>query len=327
MFSPNNPFGTSVYLFEEIWLYQNFLTLQKKYPQANWDGLINRDFLTKLPIFLEKFGQEQLLGYTTGLHNIQKGFIKHSRKKINLLTSHAPSREVALNYLNSEEKKVVIINIDAHLDFSPVSPVAGNIWITPEIAKHSIVIGGWDESTQDIKEAKSFFKYIFTDFEDFFENDKIINYLNGAKVYITLDLDYFCHEELCRYNFLGISNYFHRQRFIGHAKTINQVLSEEIVANNYSSEFNVINEAGISLKNGCDIKDFRKSKIISIERMKSKIIIYLSRLFLQLKDLDTSILSLDIVEFSPSCDWENLSLNRLNPLYYDLKNLLLKLEL
>jgi hypothetical protein len=234
-------------------------------------------------------------------------------KKLNIATSHAPSRFKAQNYLRKYIDDFRIITLDAHFDIGN-SELVHTAWLTQDLVKRTAVVGGWSEGVEDTNHAKNLFPYITNHLNDYLERNDFINWLKEKKVYITIDLDFFPSND----EYLGLSSFWHRNLFIGHSMNIKQRMELlDNVQNRLKHQL-----LGVELKMFNDIHSFFEQKRNSIHLH----MVQIKNLFKDLRDIfrETSafLISLDLVEYSPICDWKNLTINEFKDNFHVLNDLL-----
>ncbi len=232
--------------------------------------------------------------------DISKVFWEDNRQFINISPSHVPSRPIAQNYQEIFGDDFGIITFDAHLDLSDSGNTHGT-WITQKLAGITAVIGGWAETRRDFEEANSSFAFLEPEVESIISNREFIDWLRGKKIYISLDLDYFSRSQT---NFLGYSNYWHRNKIIGHSMNLEQMFA--LQNNNYHSC--TPNLAGKSLGFFPDLKIFAQNKKDSLKKQSDDIIIILREISKLCRQNSALLLSIDFVEYSPTCDWLQLTI-------------------
>ena len=105
--------------------------------------------------------------------------------------------------------------------------------------------------------------------------------------------------------YLGLSSYWHRNFFIGHSLNIKQVIESQY---DFQIEFPKKID-GIELQIFQDLTSFIEQKQQSISVQLEFMIRFLKLVRELFQDTSTSILSFDIVEYSPICDWQNLTID------------------
>jgi hypothetical protein len=305
-------YGITQFWAEEYWAWQKIQELKLLYPQIDLTGLINPIFEIHLPN-LTKINPHMNITETRDYKDIPVDSWEIEYKRLNIATSHAPSRFKAQNYMKKFTNDFRIITLDAHLDIGK-SNLIHAAWLTQDLAKKTALIGGWSETSEDVCFAQNLFPFFSYQISDLFEKKLFKNWIEGKKVYITIDLDFFPHKD----NYLGLSSYWHRNLFIGHAMNIKQriELLEDI-------EVGLNRElAGVGLHIFDDISSFKRQKSASIQQQICQINKLLQDLIEFLQETSTSLLSLDLVEYSPICDWQNLTIERLEENFHFLNNLI-----
>ncbi|MFX0085096.1 MAG: hypothetical protein ACFFAU_05445 [Candidatus Hodarchaeota archaeon] len=299
-------YGTTLFWAEEYWAINKILELERKYPSIDFVGLINTNFKNQLNNLLNEPPHSELVG-TTGFADLSSVVWKERRKFINIATSHAPSRFIARKYSEFYDRNFGIISIDAHLDLHNTDFIH-SAWISTDLMPKTAVIGSWAESKEDIDLAKSLLAFLEPNVNELFLNSDFIQWLSGKKIYLTLDLDYF---RLSQHKFMGYSNYWHRNKIIGHSMNISQLLEK------YGLERNInhIKSVGILLGIFSNLESFLKEKKSSI-KLQSKKIEELFRILVEVcSNNATTLLSIDFVEYSPICDYQKLTLKELEMKY------------
>ncbi|UCE12387.1 MAG: hypothetical protein JSV04_09320 [Candidatus Heimdallarchaeota archaeon] len=293
-------YGTSLFWAEEYWAITRIGELEKNFPNVDFTGIINPQFKKMFPELISRSHLENILD-TKRFFEITKVLWENNRRIINIATSHAPSRFIAKNYLKEyTPEELVIITFDAHLDLSDHNSIH-SAWITKELASVTAVIGGWEEASSDIADSKSSLAFFAPDIESLISNRDFLAWLKGKKIYLSLDLDYF---RLSQGAFLGYSNYWHREKIIGHSMNLGQLLqekNEEIVTNKPLV-------AGIILGFFPNFEYFEQKKKKIIRKQTKEILHLLLRISRFLHDYSANILSIDFVEYSPICDWRQLTI-------------------
>lgn len=305
-------YGITQFWAEEYWAWQKIQELKLLYPQIDLTGLINPIFEIHLPN-LTKISPHMKITQTRDYNDIQDDSWEIEYKRLNIATSHAPSRIKAQNYMKKYTNDFRIITLDAHLDLGK-SNLVHAAWLTQDLAKKTALIGGWSETSEDLNFAHNLFPFLCDQIGDLLEKKLFKNWIEGKKVYITIDLDFFPNKD----NYLGLSSYWHRNLFIGHAMNIKQriELHEDIEVG--------LNKklAGVGLHIFDNISSFKRRKSKSIQQQISQINKLLQDLIDFLQETSASLLSLDLVEYSPICDWQNLTIEGLEENFHFLNNLI-----
>jgi hypothetical protein len=310
-------YGTTLFWAEEYWVRNKILGLEEKYPNIDFTGLINMNFKNQLKNLLNRTHHTELMS-TTSFVDLSSVVWEENRKFLNIATSHAPSRFIARRYAKLYGNDFGIISIDAHLDMFNTD-VIHNAWISPDLVTKTAVIGGWAEFKEDIDRAKSLLAYLEPNEDGIILNSEFIKWFSGKKIYLTLDLDYF---RLSQHKFMGYSNYWHRNKIIGHSMNIGQLLEKYSVERNFDHLISV----GNILEIFSELESFLQEKKHSIH-MQSKKIEDLLRLLEEVcMNNATTLLSIDFVEYSPICDYQKLTLKELELKYQTFYNLLCSIK-
>ncbi|MFW9780125.1 MAG: hypothetical protein ACFFE8_14845 [Candidatus Heimdallarchaeota archaeon] len=301
-------FGTAVFWAEEYWTAVKLESLKNRNPNLDLSGFINTSFQKNLSTVLKELPHTKMRGTRnyTDLEKISPPLWDDQRRFINLSPSHAPSRYIAQNYLSDVGNDLAIISFDAHFDLAgPLEAVHGN-WLTDELSKRTAVIGGWAEASSDRRMAQRALKFLVSSFITLIEDPQFTSWLSGKKTYVTIDLDYFA---VGQPPFMGYANYWHRNRIIGHALNLDQLLEAKKEAN---SNIEWIGE----LFDFPSLSGFSAKKKKTIEKSSSELFRILAQLVKAFEDTPmVSLLALDIVEYSPICDWNYLTLKVLMDFY------------
>ena len=299
-----NTFGAALFWAEEYWATTRLQSLRKKKPNLDFSGFINTSFHNKLLTLLKESPHTKMLG-TQNYHDLEgvsPPLWENQRRFINLSSSHAPSRSIAEKYSQEYGDDFGIITFDAHFDMTSTLEVIHSKWLTEELAEHTIVVGGWAEAFSDREQAQSMLKFQSPSLFPLLNDPRLRSWLSGKKIYVTIDLDYFDNG---RNPFLGYANYMHRDKIIGHALNIDQLL-EATTAENSDSKW-----LG-TLFNYSNLGGFIAQKKKSIQTVSSELLQVLTLLVELFKNVPkVSLLALDFVEYSPICDWHDLTLNEL----------------
>ncbi len=297
---PSQTYGTTLFWAEEYWTVVKIQKIEKKYPNIDFSGLIDPNFKKQ---FLSKIKgpiHEKILG-TKRFKDISTVSWEDNRQKINIATSHAPSRYIAEDYWEEIGTDFGIITFDAHLDLSNSQKIHG-AWITKELASITTVVGGWADSSYDFEEASCLFPFIESNIEDVSSNRDLNTWLRGKKIYISIDLDYY---QLSQRDYLGYSNFWHRNKIIGHAMTIEQMLAEQ----NEDKQLDTPLLLGKSLNFFSNLETFTRKKKESLKKQTTGIEFILKKLAQICHKNSATLLCIDFVEYSPICDWHQLTIN------------------
>jgi arginase family enzyme len=297
-------FGAAIFWVEEYWAFIKLESLRKKTPDLDLSGFINSSFQKKIPRLLKEFPHTKLQSTRNynDLEIMAPPTWDDQRRFINLSSSHAPSRLIAKKYLSEFGNKFAIISIDAHFDMSSSLGVIHSNWLTEELSERTAVVGGWAEASSDRKRAQHNLKFVSSSLTTLLDDLEFKRWLSGKKIYVTIDLDYFTYGQS---PFLGYANYWHRDKIIGHTMNIDQLFEAKIEDNH-----NLIWLG--TLFDYHNLGDFIARKKKSIRTVSSE----LSQMLTQLVNVfentpRVSLLALDFVEYSPICDWNNMTLNEL----------------
>ncbi|MFX1515663.1 MAG: arginase family protein [Promethearchaeota archaeon] len=297
---PSQTYGTTLFWAEEYWAVVQIQKLKSQYPDINLSGLIDPCFMQKFPSFFKGPIHEKILG-TRSFEDITTFLWEDKRRAINIATSHAPSRLIAENYLHQFGDNFGIITFDAHLDLSNSQKVHG-AWITKELASITTVIGGWADTSLDFDNASSHFPFIVQNVADAISSRDLHTWLKGKHIYLSIDLDYYQHSLR---NYLGYSNYWHRNKIIGHSMTIGQILEE----NKQNFDLNSPLLVGKSLGFFPSLEDFIQRKKESLKDQTSEILKNLQNIVKICRKNSATPICIDFVEYSPICDWYQLTIN------------------
>lgn len=308
-----NSYGTTLFWAEEYWAARKILELEKKYPNINFSGIIDSYFTNMMPQLLHKPPHIDILG-TNQFSDFSKIVWEENRRYINISTSHAPSRFIASNYAKILGEKFRIITIDAHLDISNINFIR-NSWIDADLMTRTALIGGWAEVTADIDYARGNLAFIEPNVDKLIQNPNFREWISGKMIYITIDLDYF---RLSQQNFMGYSNYWHRDRIIGHSMNIEQILEEYITQDNKSGKILLGEILGIY----SDLSSFIQDKKNSLRNQSGKIEELVRSLVNFCEDNYASFLSIDFVEYSPICDYQQLTIKEFERTYQNFFSIL-----
>jgi len=274
-------YGITQFWAEEYWAWLKVQELRTLYPQIDLTGLINQIFENQVPNITKTSPHKKIVG-SKDYNDIPRNSWKISYRKLNIATSHAPSRFKAQNYLRKYTNDFRIITLDAHLDIGR-SNLLHAAWLTEDLAKKTAIIGGWSEASEDVIHAKGLVPFISNHTNNLLEEKDFVNWITGKKVYLTIDLDFFPSRD----NYMGLSSYWHRNLFIGHAMHIKQ---------------------GVELQIFTDIISFMRQKKESIQSQINQINHLIKNLVDFFQENSVSMLGLDLVEYSPICDWQNMTI-------------------
>lgn len=310
---PPHTYGYSRYWIEEFWAFTKFLQLKHNFPKFSFDGLIDESFISEMRSHFLGYPYNQLQGINTFL-GLNDSFYIYNRKFINLATSHAPSRYIAESNLIKYKKNFAVISFDAHFDFENRT-IINNVWITEKLASSVILIGGWAETNSDLIHVSNIFPFIFQNPDELLTTPKFISWIRGKQIYVTIDLDFF---PLSQHDYLGYSNYWHREYLIGHANTFEQQLSKVLMDTsrlNQSKDKPNQYLVGKILDFFPDLKKFQENKLRSLEKQSLDLLYLFKTLKRIIKESSANLICIDLVEYSPICDWNQLSLKELIMLY------------
>ncbi|MFX1505547.1 MAG: hypothetical protein ACFFDC_05465, partial [Promethearchaeota archaeon] len=274
--------------------------LKKQYPYMDLSGLIDPNFVQEFPNLIKRPIHDKILN-TRRFDDISSVSWEDNRQILNISTSHAPSRFIAKTYWDRFGEDFGIITFDAHLDLSNSKNLHG-AWITKNLASITTVIGGWADTSHDYEYATSLFPFIEPDITSIISNRDLPAWLKDKKIYLNIDLDYY---QLSHRDYLGYSNFWHRNKFIGHSMTIEQLLAEQIEEYQMNSSFLL----GKSLGFFSNLKEFSQRKEESLKRQTTEILNTLTKITHLCHKHSATLLSIDFVEYSPICDWQQLTMN------------------
>jgi len=310
---PPNTYGYNLFWIEEYWAFLKFLRLKQNFSELSFNGLIDESFISDMRSVFLGFPYDQLQGLNNFM-DINGDFCQFNRNFINLATSHAPSRYVAELYLIKYKEKFSIISFDAHFDLDS-RDIVNNLWITKKLASNVILIGGWAETNSDYALSSNSFPFIFGDPDEILTTPKVVSWIRDKQIYVTIDLDFF---PISQYGYLGYSNYWHREYLIGHANTFQQCLSKVFLNGrklNQSKDLPKTYSVGKMLDFFPNLKKFHKLKLRSLERQSLSLLNLLKSLNRIIQECSANLLSIDLVEYSPICDWNQLTIKELIKLY------------
>lgn len=306
-------FGAALFWAEEYWATTKLQSLRKKKPNLDFSGFINTSFQNRLPTLLKETPHTKMLG-TRNYHDLEQissPLWENKRRFINLSSSHAPSRVIAEKYSQEYGEDFGIITLDAHLDLTNTPYIHAN-WLTEALMGKTAVVGGWAEASSDREQGQHVLKFLVPSLFTLLDDPGFRSWLSGKKIYVTIDLDYFDDGQ---HPFLGYATYIHREKIIGHALNIDQLIEAELGENRHSRWLG-------TLFNYSNLGEFIALKKKSIQNASSELVQVLTQFVELFKNTPTmSLLALDLVEYSPICDWHNLTLNELVGHYPRLWNL------
>jgi hypothetical protein len=298
---PDSTFGVSLFWAEEYWAWNKIQKIRILYPNINLKGLLNIEFENMLPNLISKPPHHTLKG-TTNYQDLHSDPWEIEYSFINLATSHAPSRIKAEKFLHEYHDNFIIINFDAHCDIGGNGIIHG-AWLTGELLTKTVIIGGSSDSKYELFNLSNNPLIIENELEVLLDNSKFLNWIKEKKVYITFDLDFFKQNKKLE----GFSNYWHRNFINGHSLNIFQEI-ELLLGQNQEIKNEPI---GKSLGFFQNLTDYKSNKQVKIRMQAHLMIDLLRRLNEVLEENSASLLNLDIVEYSPLCDWHNLTINEL----------------
>ncbi len=295
---PDSTYGISFFWAEEYWAWKKIQTIREIYPNINLEGIINTEFEKLLLNMISKSPHNTLLG-TENYKDLSSEPWEIDYNLINLATSHAPSRIKAEKFLRDYRENFLIINFDAHYDIG-ISGIIHGAWLTEELLKRTVIIGGWSESKHELNQISNEPIICENELEKVLNNSVFPKWIKNKYVYITFDLDYFQQENKME----GISCYWHRDFINGHSRNILQeielLITQDKIIDNYP--------IGISLDLFQDLKNFKIRKQKSIQVQINNVKNLLKRITEVFQEESVVLLNLDIVEYSPLSDWKNLSI-------------------
>ncbi len=296
---PTNTYGTTLFWAEEYWAVVKIHELVQKYPNIDFSGLIDPYFRREINNLLKGSIHEKILGTKT-FNDISDVTWQDNRRSVNIATSHAPSRFIALDYWERFGDDFGIVTFDAHLDLSDSEYIHG-AWINKDLACRTAVIGGWAEPSSELLDAHSSLAFLSPSIDQIATNQEFIAWLEGKKIYLSLDLDYYNFSQT---GFLGYSNFWHRNKIIGHSKNLEQDLELKNVENQPNDPILLGKLLGFFPNLGI----FIQNKKSSIKKQSNEITNTLRRIVKLCRKNSTKILSIDFVEYSPTCDWQQLTI-------------------
>ena len=298
---PDSTFGFSLFWAEEYWAWNKIQKIRETYPNINLEGIVNISFENLLPSLISKPPHDSLRG-TTNYQDIHSNPWEIEYKLINLATSHAPSRIKAEKFLQEYHESFIIINFDAHCDIGGKGIIHG-AWLTNKLLKKTAIVGGWSDSKFELSNSSSKPVINEKELEIMLDNSKFRKWIKEKYVYITFDLDFFQLNKKLE----GLSSFWHRNFINGHSLNIFQEI-EILLTKNFKIDKKPI---GSSLEFFQNLRDYKSDKLASIQMQNNLMIGLIKRLYEVLEEESAALLNLDIVEYSPLCDWENLTINEL----------------
>ncbi len=297
----NTTYGVTQFWAEEYWTWLQIQKIRKKYPFIDLSGLVNREFENHLNELLINKPHNKILD-TNSFTEVPKDSWVISNNMLTIATSHAPSRYKAQRLLRRYKEKCRILTIDAHYDLGNYSGIHG-AWITDKLARHTCVIGGWDETLYELKAAQSFIPYIESSLTILSENNSFLRWIADKKVYISIDLDFFPPAA----EYYGLSSFWNRNLFIGHSLNLNQQI--QMLGENIDLATPTLIGKTINLFE--NLSSFRKEKIISINSHLRMLMNLIEEIVILFQNTSSSLLGMDLVEYSAICDWDHLTINAL----------------
>ena len=94
----SSTYGITQFWAEEYWAWVKVQELRFLYPQIDLNGLINRIFENQLPNLTKTSPHKKIIG-TKDYNDIPTDSWEIGYEKLNIATSHAPSRFKAQNYI------------------------------------------------------------------------------------------------------------------------------------------------------------------------------------------------------------------------------------
>lgn len=298
---PDTTYGVTQFWAEEYWAWRQIQKIRKNYPGIDFNGLINSTFEDHFKQLLNNPPHTNILG-TNSFTDIPDNSWKISNKKLTLATSHAPSRYKAQLLLRRHKDNFRIITFDAHLDLGNYTGIHG-AWLTENIAKRTSIIGGWADTFYELNYAHSLVPHIASELTELSDDNSFLEWIAEKKVYISIDIDYLQPTQ----NYLGLSSYWHRILLIGHTRNLNQQI--QMLPDHIDLTTPTLIGKEINLFE--DLALFRERKKKSINLHIKKLEKLFEEISILLNDSSSSLLGLDLVEYSAICDWKKLTLNAL----------------
>ncbi|MFX0183161.1 MAG: hypothetical protein ACFE95_08790 [Candidatus Hodarchaeota archaeon] len=296
---PANTYGTTLFWVEEYWTFLKIEKLRQKYPHLDFTGLIDPIFEKNFLSLIKKDPHKKIFDIKSYME-ISDILWESEPHVLNIATSHAPSRFIAQSYYEEYRDDFGILTIDAHFDFVAGEFIHG-AWLTNDLVRKTAIIGGWAENVTDLNNITSLAFYS-PSLNALINKRNFIDWLEGKKLYITLDLDYY---QPSKSKFLGYSNYWHRDKVIGHSMNIEQELEKYNIDKFLFHPFLI----GKYLGYFSDLDNFVKQKKNSIKMESSEIFRIISLIAKVCQKNSAKLLSIDFVEYSPICDWQQLTIN------------------
>ncbi len=110
---------------------------------------------------------------------------------------------------------------------------------------------------------------------------------------------------------MGYSNYWHRDKIIGHSMNFEQILEERIIKTKVKNS----RMAGYLLGIFHELESFVKKKKRSLKLQSGEIEKLLELIVSIFKSNSATLLCVDFVEYSPICDYRQLTLKELEKKY------------
>jgi hypothetical protein len=271
----------------------------KKIPYVDLRGLINKEFEGRFKQLLRSDPHYNLLD-TSSFAEIPSDSWEISNKMLTIATSHAPSRYKAQKLLGRYKEKFRIITIDAHYDLGNYTKIHG-AWITDKLARHTCVIGGWAETLHELRAAQKVIPYIKPKIAKLSEDNSFLGWIADKKVYISIDLDFFPPTE----EYLGLSSFWNRNLFLGHSLNLNQQI--QMLMGNIDLTTPLL--IGKEIDFFEDLSSFRQDKYKSINAHMQLLTKLIEDIVIIFQNTASSLIGLDLVEYSPICDWEHLTID------------------
>jgi hypothetical protein len=298
---PDTTYGITQFWAEEYWAWCQVQKIRSQFPHIDFRGLINSLFENQFESLLNNPPHGGILD-TKSYEDVPKNSWRISNKRLSLATSHAPSRYKAQFLLKQYKGQFRILTFDAHLDLGNYKGIHG-AWLTENLAKRTALIGGWDEPHNELESGSTVIPYICPDLEQLGEERGFVDWINKKKLYISIDLDFLSLEK----EYLGLSCYWHRNLFIGHALNINQriqMLSDNI-------DLSIPTLIGKEIEVFEDLSSFMEYKVKSINLHIQKLVKIFKEISTLLEDCASSLLGMDLVEYSAISDWKQLTISAL----------------
>ncbi len=309
---PSSTYGITQFWAEEYWAWRQIQKIRGKYPQVDFQGLVNYIFENHVKNLLSKAPHCNILN-THSFRDIPENSWELSTKEIGISTSHAPSRYKAEILSRKYEDQLRIITFDAHLDLGNSFGIHG-AWITPKLARKTAIVGGWADPDYEVKSGSKVAKYFQPSLTELRDEKPFLDWIKNKTVYLTIDLDFFPPEA----QYLGLSSFWNRNLFIGHSLNLNQQI--QMLPDHIDRSQSILIGKEINIfENLSSFMEYKKRSInLQIQKL-VKLIGEISTLF---QENNSLLLSLDLVEYSAISDWEHLTLNALIRKYNLLEKLL-----